>query len=136
LQIKRKIVICHTADSKPVKQEVNGTVILPPLVFPAPSVACKYKARVDVTDSDVCTRLQFCSISYNCKMFYNEGPCSQRYNTFFFVIDNRAKSQCKVCPEKPKSNICDKAGAYRSGAPDSSTLVALITIIRFALRKT
>jgi len=27
---------CHTADSKPVKQEVNGTVILPPLVFPAP----------------------------------------------------------------------------------------------------
>ena len=24
----------HTADSKPVKQEVNGTVIPPPLVFP------------------------------------------------------------------------------------------------------
>ncbi len=35
LQIKRKIVSCHTADSKPVKQEVNSTVILPPLVFPA-----------------------------------------------------------------------------------------------------
>jgi len=34
LQIKSKIVSCHTADSKPVKQEVNGTVILPPLVFP------------------------------------------------------------------------------------------------------
>jgi hypothetical protein len=34
LQIKTKIVICHTADSKPVKQEVNGTVILPPSVFP------------------------------------------------------------------------------------------------------
>jgi hypothetical protein len=33
LQIKTKIVSCHTADSKPVKQEVNGTVILPPLVF-------------------------------------------------------------------------------------------------------
>jgi len=32
LQIKTKIVICHTADSKPVKQEVNGTVIFPPLV--------------------------------------------------------------------------------------------------------
>ncbi len=26
---------CHTANSKPVKQEVNSTVILPPLVFPA-----------------------------------------------------------------------------------------------------
>jgi hypothetical protein len=30
----KKIVSCHTANSKPVKQEVNGTVILPPLVFP------------------------------------------------------------------------------------------------------
>ncbi len=29
----KTIVSCHTADSKPVKQEVNGTVILPPLVF-------------------------------------------------------------------------------------------------------
>ena len=34
LQIKMKIVSCHTADSKPVKQEVNSTVILRPLVFP------------------------------------------------------------------------------------------------------
>ncbi len=34
LQLKTKNVNCHTADSKPVKQEVNGTVILPPLVFP------------------------------------------------------------------------------------------------------
>jgi hypothetical protein len=34
LQIKTKIVSCHTRDSKPVKQEVNGTVIFPPLVFP------------------------------------------------------------------------------------------------------
>ncbi len=25
---------CRTADFKPVKQEDNGTVILPPLVFP------------------------------------------------------------------------------------------------------
>jgi hypothetical protein len=35
LQIKTKIVSCHTADSKPVKQEVSSTVIIPPLVFPA-----------------------------------------------------------------------------------------------------
>jgi hypothetical protein len=34
LQIKTKIVSCHTADSKPGKQEVTGTVILPLLVFP------------------------------------------------------------------------------------------------------
>ncbi len=38
LQIKTKIVWSHTADSKPVKQEVNSTVILPSLVFPAPKV--------------------------------------------------------------------------------------------------
>jgi hypothetical protein len=33
LQIKTKIVSSHTVDSKPVRQEVNDTVILPPLVF-------------------------------------------------------------------------------------------------------
>jgi hypothetical protein len=33
LQIKTKNVSCHTADSKPVKQEVNGTLMLPFLVF-------------------------------------------------------------------------------------------------------
>ncbi len=34
LQIKTKIVSCHTANSKPVRQEVNSSVI-PPLIFPA-----------------------------------------------------------------------------------------------------
>ncbi len=34
LQINTKIISSQTADSKPVKQEVNSTVILPPLVFP------------------------------------------------------------------------------------------------------
>ncbi len=38
LQTKTKNFSCHTADSKPVKQEVNDTVILPPLVFPGPAV--------------------------------------------------------------------------------------------------
>jgi len=33
LQIKIEIVRCHTDDSKPVKREVNGTLIRPPLVF-------------------------------------------------------------------------------------------------------
>jgi hypothetical protein len=39
LQIKTKIGSCHTADSKQVKQEVNCTVIFPPLVFPGVSNA-------------------------------------------------------------------------------------------------
>jgi hypothetical protein len=39
LQIKTKIASCRTANSKPVKQEVNGTVILTPLVFPGSTPA-------------------------------------------------------------------------------------------------
>ncbi len=35
LHIKTTIVSCHTTDSKPVKQEVNSTVILPLLLLPA-----------------------------------------------------------------------------------------------------
>jgi len=42
LQIKTKIVTRHTADSKPDKQEVNGTVILPHLVFPVTSTLVYY----------------------------------------------------------------------------------------------
>ena len=45
LQIKTKIVSCHTADFKPVKQEVNGTVILPPLVFPVTGIEKLYRNR-------------------------------------------------------------------------------------------
>jgi len=43
VQIKTKIVSCHTANST-VKQEVNGTLMLPPLVFPAVAVIkpCAY----------------------------------------------------------------------------------------------
>ncbi len=45
LQIKTKIVSCHAADSKPVKQEVNSTMILPPLVFPCRSMAPTQKGQ-------------------------------------------------------------------------------------------
>ena len=34
-QLTIYVFICKTDKSKPVKQEVNGTVLLPPLVFPA-----------------------------------------------------------------------------------------------------
>ncbi len=44
---KNKTVICHTANSKPVKLEVNCTVtvILPPLVFPAYSMGAAMLVR-------------------------------------------------------------------------------------------
>jgi len=34
------VFICKIDQSIPVKQEVNGTVILPPLVFPGVSIVC------------------------------------------------------------------------------------------------
>ncbi len=37
---------CLTADSKPVKQEINGTVILPPLVFPGFSLYTQYICNI------------------------------------------------------------------------------------------
>jgi hypothetical protein len=52
-QIKTKIVGCHTADSKPVKQEVNGTVILPPLVFPGLSLENIFSLEFPV-NADLC----------------------------------------------------------------------------------
>ncbi len=43
---------CHTADSKPVKQEVNGKVILPALVFPA-TLHVEVHANRDYTNCDL-----------------------------------------------------------------------------------
>jgi hypothetical protein len=43
--IKTKIVTCHTTNSKPDKQEVNGTLILPPLVFPDSSLFSLIRLR-------------------------------------------------------------------------------------------
>jgi hypothetical protein len=52
LQIKTKIVSCHTTDSKPVKQEVNSTVIFPPLVFPG---MCVLSMRISLA---VCVKIK------------------------------------------------------------------------------
>ena len=52
MQIKTKIVSRHTADSKPVKQKVNSTVILPPLAFPGlsdPKKICLFNIRTKFT---------------------------------------------------------------------------------------
>jgi hypothetical protein len=86
LQIKTKIVNCYTANSKPVKQEVNSSLILPPLEFP---------------DS-----LLRQNASYSAKIFYNIGPWKSSpwgrqivalgpwvkvIKLFFFVSANAAK---------------------------------------------
>ncbi len=50
MQIKTKIVSCHRDDSKQVKQEVNGTVILPPLVFPAPALLANISLLKNISE--------------------------------------------------------------------------------------
>ncbi len=51
LQTKTKIVSCLTAHSKPVKQEVNSTVMLPTLVFPAQGHYNRYPSTEPCTSS-------------------------------------------------------------------------------------
>ncbi len=60
---KNKIVSSQIADSKPVKQELNGSVILPPLVFPGCRVDLLkvenvLKEQVSVIDLNHCTILR------------------------------------------------------------------------------
>jgi hypothetical protein len=68
LQIKTKIVSGHTADSKHVKEEVNGTVILPPLVFPDQN---NQNGAASVTKR---------------RMLCNIDTCGQYYKTYIDVI--------------------------------------------------
>ncbi len=62
LQMKTKIVSCHTADSKLLKQEINGIVILPRLVFPAFLFAAIYsqlKCKIRLFQTMTIQRLLF-----------------------------------------------------------------------------
>ncbi len=66
MQIKTKFVSCHTADSKPVKPEVNGTVILPPLVFPGAAVRFIFTAIFEANFASVNIRFhQTVDVSLN-----------------------------------------------------------------------
>jgi hypothetical protein len=69
LQIKTKIVSSHTADSKIVKQEVNGTVILPPLVIPG-------RAN-DVPWGDICSTVEL--MAFELKAF-RTGEVAPKFN--------------------------------------------------------
>ncbi len=62
MQINAKIVSSHTADSNPVKQEVNSTVILPSLVFPGYSHS--------VTILSFCV-IKLCYLGNHCGMAVN-----------------------------------------------------------------
>jgi hypothetical protein len=66
LQIKTKIVSSITADSKPVYQEVNGTVILPPLVFPA----LRFEIFFEASTQNFGVQKILASLQKKLKMFY------------------------------------------------------------------
>ncbi len=67
MQIKTKIVSSHTADSKPVKQEVNITVILPPLVFPAMTIINDNSRVVNKLETSLTEYTRV--VIYDCHMF-------------------------------------------------------------------
>jgi hypothetical protein len=72
LQIKTTIVSFHTADSKPVKQEVNGTVTLPRLVFRADWVL------VSATGHWKGSTIRHCNNTCN-NLTYNDNTCNTKY---------------------------------------------------------
>jgi len=61
------MVSSYTADSKPVKQEVNCTVILPPLVFPG-LIVSKAFMSINIKSLNKCLRRQLYSLGvvFNC----------------------------------------------------------------------
>ncbi len=70
LKIKTKIVSSHTADSKPVKQEVNGTEILSPLVFPGLSLAVKARNIPQCRGTMVLQEPNQCKFTHSfCKLY-------------------------------------------------------------------
>ncbi len=66
---KNKIFSCHTTDSKPVKQEVNGTVILPLLVFP--DLAYAFSGRVLLLLWGIPLPIMLTSFENNSKLLCN-----------------------------------------------------------------
>ncbi len=74
LQIKTNIFSCHTTYSKPVKQEVNGIVIILPLVFPdvtwwqANSTGVPPNQKVNRAEEEAYLSANYDFISVCCRM--------------------------------------------------------------------
>ncbi len=106
LQIKTKIVSCHTADSKPVKQEVNGTVILPPLVFHVAALIASLKNKLHLEN------IQFIS-QYIHKVHNNKQTSMILFSLFvpdknfkIFCICHSIHFSCKQFPNINRRYLC------------------------------
>ncbi len=84
MQIKTKIVSSHTADSELVKQEVNGTVILPPLVSPGLTIPGKLEYLNEEDSGKIKSIFQ--------KIVKILGPYSQHF--IFFI--RPSKIECHI----------------------------------------
>jgi len=60
-KLKQKLSVVITAYSKPVKQEVNCTVILPPLVFPASTISLQSHSSVSGLYRSAITGVPWCA---------------------------------------------------------------------------
>jgi hypothetical protein len=110
LQIKTKIVSCHTADSKPVKHEINGTAILPPLVFPAYTADSK-PVKQEVNGTVILPPLVFPDI----RLARNIER--EKYKFCFCISNNEKKSFCNFDPRAGSRQRCldEKRGDDESG---------------------
>jgi hypothetical protein len=98
LQLKTKIVTSHTADSKPVKQEVNSTAMLPPLAFPGQTLQlillAKKKVLIRLTNWNLApSRFVFFSWLAIQMVFTNDSNRGLFFKTFF-------QSQLILCRNK------------------------------------
>ncbi len=77
MKIKTKLISCHTADSKTVKQEVKGTVIRSPLAFPGLTIQRKENYNREQEQHFFC--------------FFRCGFSAKKFDVtfFFFVTDVR-----------------------------------------------
>jgi hypothetical protein len=74
LQIRTNIVSCQIVHSKPVKQEVNGTVILPPFVFPVPTIERPNQIPFHQTQSWVLSSIYANDVTLNVVAFKRVVP--------------------------------------------------------------
>ena len=108
LQIKTKIVSCHIADCKPIKQEINGTVILPPLVFPAETI---YTLVFFLSYDEICLctmQLSYLSSGF-LKSMGNQDRCLQLVAENFRPLAHaehwRLRLQGRSCHEEPLRHL-------------------------------
>ncbi len=100
LQIKTKIVCSHTTDSKPVKQEFNGTVILTHLVFPGLCM-CVYFALKQNHLTWSCQKLFLGSLQLNIALHPSI--------TYYFIENTQMRTNqlpASATRWHPRSQIC------------------------------